>query len=94
MSSDGQYDYEFDGDELLYVDPVTYQVVQRLPEFAEQWTPDPGLARDTYISVGTCKYNLRPASLGEHYPPEAIGEILLMSKSNSKVWLMFTFSQL
>ncbi|KAK9514277.1 hypothetical protein VZT92_027756 [Zoarces viviparus] len=30
-------------DQLLYVDPATYQAVQRLPEFAEQWVPDPGL---------------------------------------------------
>lgn len=71
-SWDGQYDIEFDGDQLLYVDPVTYQVVPRLPEFAEQWTPDPGLAQDTYVSVGTCRYNIPRAIKGENHPPEVI----------------------
>ncbi|XP_044215797.1 H-2 class II histocompatibility antigen, A-U alpha chain-like [Thunnus albacares] len=69
---DGQYDIEFDGDQLLFVDPVTYKTVQRLPEFAEQWTPDPGLGEDTYVSVGTCKYNIPRAIKGEKNPPEVI----------------------
>ncbi|XP_029306980.1 H-2 class II histocompatibility antigen, A-U alpha chain-like [Cottoperca gobio] len=72
VTGDDQYDIEFDGDQLLYVDTVTYQVVQRLPEFAEQWIPDPGLAKDTYLSIGTCKYNIPRAIKGEHHPPEAI----------------------
>nr|XP_046256750.1 H-2 class II histocompatibility antigen, A-U alpha chain-like [Scatophagus argus] len=66
---DGQYDIEYDGDQLLYVDPVTYQVVERLPEFAQQWTPDPGLARDTYLSVGTCHYNIPRYTKAESDPP-------------------------
>ncbi|XP_062279120.1 H-2 class II histocompatibility antigen, A-U alpha chain-like [Scomber scombrus] len=72
VPADGQYDIEFDGDQLLFVDPVTYQTVQRLPEFAEQWTPDPGLAQDTYVSLGTCKYNIPRAIKGENHPPEVI----------------------
>ncbi len=76
VPGDGQYDIEFDGDQLLYVDPVTYQTVPRLPEFAEQWTPDPGLADDTYVSVGTCKYNIPRAIKGENRPPEVIGEVV------------------
>uniref|UniRef100_A0A8C7HUL2 MHC class II alpha chain N-terminal domain-containing protein n=1 Tax=Oncorhynchus kisutch TaxID=8019 RepID=A0A8C7HUL2_ONCKI len=32
ITSDKEYDVEFDGDELFYVDPMTYW-----------WTPDPGL---------------------------------------------------
>lgn len=73
ITEDGQYDIEFDGDQLLYVDVVTYEAVPRLPEFAEQWTPDPGLGEDTYVSVGTCKYNIPRAIKGENYPPEVIG---------------------
>ncbi|XP_022602109.1 H-2 class II histocompatibility antigen, A-U alpha chain-like [Seriola dumerili] len=69
---DGQYDIEFDGDQLLYVDPVTYQAVPRLPEFADQWTPDPGLAEDAYVSLGTCKYNIPRAIKRENSPPEVI----------------------
>lgn len=76
VPEDGQYDIEFDGDQLLYVDPVTYQIVPRLPEFAEEWTPDPGLAEDTYVSVGTCKYNVPRAIKGENHPPEVIGEVV------------------
>lgn len=71
---EGQYDFEFDGDQLLYVDPFTGNVIQRLPEFAEQWTPDPGLAEDEYVAVGTCHYNIGifVKRLGEGYPPESI----------------------
>uniref|UniRef100_A0A667WLJ5 MHC class II alpha chain N-terminal domain-containing protein n=1 Tax=Myripristis murdjan TaxID=586833 RepID=A0A667WLJ5_9TELE len=72
LSSDAQYDLEYDGDELLYVDPVTYAIVQRLPEFAEQWTPDPQLPGDTYVSIGTCLYNIPTCIKGEKNPPEAI----------------------
>ncbi|XP_044063692.1 H-2 class II histocompatibility antigen, A-U alpha chain-like [Siniperca chuatsi] len=72
VPGNGQYDIEFDGDQLLYVDPVTYQTVLRLPEFAEQWTPDPGLAQDTYVSLGTCQYNIPRAIKGENNPPEII----------------------
>ncbi|XP_028436410.1 H-2 class II histocompatibility antigen, A-U alpha chain isoform X1 [Perca flavescens] len=72
VQSDGQYDIEFDGDQLLYVDTVTNQTVQRLPEFAEQWIPDPELARDKFESLGTCEYNIPRAIKGENHPPEAI----------------------
>ncbi|XP_031135241.1 H-2 class II histocompatibility antigen, A-U alpha chain-like isoform X1 [Sander lucioperca] len=72
VTTDGQYDIEFDGDQLLYVDPVTYQTVQRLPEFAEQWIPDPELPQDAFLSLGTCKYNIPRAIKGENHPPEAI----------------------
>lgn len=75
VTTDGQYDIEFDGDQLLYVDPVTYQTVQRLPEFAEQWIPDPELPQDAFLSLGTCKYNIPRAIKGENHPPEAIGEV-------------------
>lgn len=83
MHGGDQYDIEFDGDQLLYVDPVTYQTVQRLPEFAGQWTPDPGLAQDTYITLGTCIYNIPRALKGENYPPEVIGEL---AKTLSFYW--------
>uniref|UniRef100_A0AAZ3NZZ5 Immunoglobulin C1-set domain-containing protein n=1 Tax=Oncorhynchus tshawytscha TaxID=74940 RepID=A0AAZ3NZZ5_ONCTS len=33
ITSDKEYEVEFDGDELFYVDPMTYR-----------WTPDPGLS--------------------------------------------------
>lgn len=71
---EGQYDIEFDGDQLLYVYPVnnTYEAVQRLPEFAEQWTPDPGLDHDAYVSLGTCHYNIPRAIKGENNPQENI----------------------
>ncbi|XP_018555540.1 H-2 class II histocompatibility antigen, A-U alpha chain isoform X1 [Lates calcarifer] len=72
VAGDGQYDIEYDSDQLLYVDPITYRAVPRLPEFAEQWIPDPGLAKDTYVSLGTCKYNIPRAIKGENSPPEAI----------------------
>nr|XP_019964246.1 PREDICTED: H-2 class II histocompatibility antigen, A-U alpha chain-like isoform X1 [Paralichthys olivaceus] len=70
VEGNGQYDIEYDGDQLLYVDPFTYTAVQRLPEFAEQWTPDPGLDKDAYVSLGTCRYNIPRAAKGENYPPE------------------------
>uniref|UniRef100_UPI0037E8CB44 H-2 class II histocompatibility antigen, A-U alpha chain-like n=1 Tax=Semicossyphus pulcher TaxID=241346 RepID=UPI0037E8CB44 len=72
VTGDGQYDIEFDGDQLLYTDPFTYQPVQRLPEFAKQWTPDPGLSQDSYVSLGTCYYNMPRAIRGENNPPENI----------------------
>lgn len=72
---DGQYDIEFDGDQLLYVDPVTYQAFPRLPEFVEQWSLDLGLAQDAYVSLGTCQYNIPRATKGENNPPEVIGEV-------------------
>ncbi|XP_008322425.2 H-2 class II histocompatibility antigen, A-U alpha chain-like [Cynoglossus semilaevis] len=56
--SDGQYDIEFDGDQLLYVEPSSYMIFQRLPEFADQWIPDPSLRKEAYLDLGTCKYNL------------------------------------
>ncbi|XP_042346114.1 H-2 class II histocompatibility antigen, I-E alpha chain-like isoform X3 [Plectropomus leopardus] len=69
---DGQYDTEFDGDQLFYVDPFTYRAVPRLPEFAKHLMFDLKLAGDTYVSLGTCKYNIPRAIAGEHHPPEAI----------------------
>ncbi|XP_049440120.1 RLA class II histocompatibility antigen, DP alpha-1 chain-like [Epinephelus fuscoguttatus] len=72
VKDDGQYDIEFDGDQLLYVDPVTYRAVQRLPEFAKHLMIDLEMARDTYVSLGTCKYNIPRAIKGENYPPEAL----------------------
>lgn len=72
VPGDGQFDIESDGDQLLYVDPVTYLTVPRLPEFEEQWSPDPGLAKSAYVSLGTCKYNIPRAIKGEKAPPEAI----------------------
>uniref|UniRef100_A0A3Q1FKT7 MHC class II alpha chain N-terminal domain-containing protein n=1 Tax=Acanthochromis polyacanthus TaxID=80966 RepID=A0A3Q1FKT7_9TELE len=72
VPGDGQFDIESDGDQLLYVDPVTYLAVPRLPEFEEQWRPDPGLAKSAYISLGTCKYNIPRAIKGEKAPPEVI----------------------
>ncbi|XP_075937200.1 H-2 class II histocompatibility antigen, A-U alpha chain-like [Anarhichas minor] len=72
VTSDEQYDIEYDGDQLLYVDPATYEAVQRLPEFAEQWVPDPGLGPDAYVSLGTCLYNVPRAAKGEDYPEEVI----------------------
>lgn len=76
MSGEGQDDIEFDGDELLYLDPVTYQAVQRLPEFAKQWTPDPRLAEDAYVDLGTCHYNIPIAMKRDNNTPEAIGEVV------------------
>uniref|UniRef100_A0A3P8U2U5 MHC class II beta chain N-terminal domain-containing protein n=1 Tax=Amphiprion percula TaxID=161767 RepID=A0A3P8U2U5_AMPPE len=73
VPGDGQDDIESDGDQLLYVDPVTYLTVPRLPEFEEQWIPDPGLAESAYVSLGTCKYNIPRAIKGEKEPPEVIG---------------------
>ncbi|XP_040899660.1 H-2 class II histocompatibility antigen, A-U alpha chain-like isoform X1 [Toxotes jaculatrix] len=72
VPEDGQYDIEYDGDQLLYVDPLTFQAVPRLPEFAEQWTPDPKLAKDAFVSLGTCKYNIPRAIKGENRPPVVI----------------------
>ncbi|XP_076594074.1 H-2 class II histocompatibility antigen, A-U alpha chain-like [Chaetodon auriga] len=72
VPGDGQYDIEFDGDQLFYIDPVTYRAFQRLPEFAEQWSFDLGLAQDVYVSVGTCHYNIPRAIKGENNPPEVI----------------------
>ncbi|XP_071759279.1 H-2 class II histocompatibility antigen, A-U alpha chain-like [Centroberyx gerrardi] len=72
VTGDGQYDVEFDGDQLFYVDPVIYESVRRLPEFADQWTDDPGLPAEVYVSIGTCKYNLPRCIKGENNPPEAI----------------------
>ncbi|XP_074540391.1 H-2 class II histocompatibility antigen, A-U alpha chain-like [Halichoeres trimaculatus] len=72
VTGDGQYDIEFDGDQLLYTNPFTHQPVQRLPEFAHEWIPDPGLPHDSYVSLGTCYYNLPRLVVGEHYPPEII----------------------
>ncbi|XP_008279390.1 H-2 class II histocompatibility antigen, A-U alpha chain-like [Stegastes partitus] len=69
---DGQYDIESDGDQLLYVDPVVYLTYPRLPEFEQQWSPDPGLAEDAYVSLGTCYYNIPRAIKGEKSPPEVI----------------------
>uniref|UniRef100_A0A8C8FJH8 MHC class II alpha chain N-terminal domain-containing protein n=1 Tax=Oncorhynchus tshawytscha TaxID=74940 RepID=A0A8C8FJH8_ONCTS len=43
ITSDKEYEVEFDGDELFYVDPMTYR-----------WTPDPGL--DTNTSVVSSLY--------------------------------------
>ncbi|XP_040899661.1 H-2 class II histocompatibility antigen, A-U alpha chain-like isoform X2 [Toxotes jaculatrix] len=75
VPEDGQYDIEYDGDQLLYVDPLTFQAVPRLPEFAEQWTPDPKLAKDAFVSLGTCKYNIPRAIKGENRPPVVIVDI-------------------
>ncbi|XP_045569620.1 H-2 class II histocompatibility antigen, A-U alpha chain isoform X2 [Salmo salar] len=72
VPSDEEYDVEFDGDELFYVDPITYQVERRLSEFAQQWTPDPGLPHEVYVSLGTCQYNIPRCIVGEKSPPEAI----------------------
>ncbi|KAJ8377956.1 hypothetical protein AAFF_G00250190 [Aldrovandia affinis] len=63
---------EFDGDELLYVNPYNFKVAQRLPEFAQQWRPDPGLPSTVYEAVDTCKYNIPNCIVGEQYPPEVI----------------------
>nr|AGL08659.1 MHC class II antigen [Salmo salar]AGL08660.1 MHC class II antigen [Salmo salar] len=72
VPSDEEYDVEFDGDELFYVDSITYQVERRLSEFAQQWTPDPGLPHEVYVSLGTCQYNIPRCIVGEKSPPEAI----------------------
>ncbi|KAJ8357987.1 hypothetical protein AAFF_G00045780 [Aldrovandia affinis] len=56
---------EFDGDELLYVNPYNFKVAQRLPEFAQQWRPDPGLPSTVYEAVDTCKYNIPNCIVGE-----------------------------
>ncbi|XP_059195670.1 H-2 class II histocompatibility antigen, A-U alpha chain-like [Centropristis striata] len=71
-TGDGQYDIEFDGDQLLYADPSSYQIFQSLPEFAEQWTPDPDLRPDAYVSLGTCRYNVGLFMKRGNYPPESI----------------------
>uniref|UniRef100_A0A4W5P7D6 Uncharacterized protein n=1 Tax=Hucho hucho TaxID=62062 RepID=A0A4W5P7D6_9TELE len=69
---DKEYDVEF-GDELFYVDPMTYRVEWRLSEFAQQWTPDPGFPHEVYVSLGTCQYNIPRCNVGENLgPPEAI----------------------
>ncbi|XP_054477371.1 H-2 class II histocompatibility antigen, A-U alpha chain-like [Anoplopoma fimbria] len=72
VTGDGQYDIKYDGDQLLHADPVTFEIVERLPEFAEQWVPDPGLVSDAYVSLGTCMYNIPRSIKGEHYPEEVI----------------------
>ncbi|CAJ1062980.1 H-2 class II histocompatibility antigen%2C A-U alpha chain-like [Xyrichtys novacula] len=72
VTGNGQNDIEFDGDQLLYTNPFTHQPVQRLPEFAEEWTPDPGLPDESYVNLGTCYYNLPRLEAGEHSPPERI----------------------
>ncbi|KAF0031780.1 hypothetical protein F2P81_016335 [Scophthalmus maximus] len=72
LAGDRQYDIEYDADQLFYVDPVTYRMVPRLPEFAGQWTPDPGLAKEAYTSLGTCIYNIPRAIKGEKGPPVVI----------------------
>ncbi|XP_037639819.1 H-2 class II histocompatibility antigen, A-U alpha chain-like [Sebastes umbrosus] len=72
LTGNGQFDAEFDSDQLFYVDPVNYRTFQRLPEFAEQWIPDPGLDQEAYISLGTCQYNYNRAIKGYNHPPEAI----------------------
>lgn len=66
VPSDEEYDVEFDGDELFYVDPITYQVERRLSEFAQQWTPDPGLPHEVNVSLGTCQYNIPCCIVGEN----------------------------
>lgn len=89
MTGEGQDDIEFDGDQLLYVDPVTYQAVQRLPEFAKQWTPDPGLAEDAYVDLGTCHYNIPIAMKRDNNTPDAIGEVetlLFLNLQASELW--------
>ncbi|KAK6326248.1 hypothetical protein J4Q44_G00018930 [Coregonus suidteri] len=45
---------------------------RRLSEFAQQWTLDPGLPHEVYVSLGTCKYNIPRCIVGEKSPPEAI----------------------
>ncbi|XP_036929436.1 H-2 class II histocompatibility antigen, A-U alpha chain [Acanthopagrus latus] len=72
VTGEGQDDIEFDGDQLLYIDPVTYQPVQRLPEFAKQWTPDPGLSEDAYVDLGTCHYNIPICTKRGNNTPQAI----------------------
>uniref|UniRef100_A0A674CA65 MHC class II alpha chain N-terminal domain-containing protein n=1 Tax=Salmo trutta TaxID=8032 RepID=A0A674CA65_SALTR len=68
-----EYDVEFE-DELFYVDPMTYRVERRLPAFAQQWTPDPGLPHEVNVSLGTCQYNIPCCIVGENLgrPPEAL----------------------
>ncbi|KAG7474216.1 H-2 class II histocompatibility antigen, A-U alpha chain-like [Solea senegalensis] len=69
---DGQWDIEYDGDQLLHVDPPNFTVIPRLPEFSQQWTPDPHLRSDAYLDLGTCKYNLGIIAKREDHPPEVI----------------------
>lgn len=73
--SDGQYDIEFDGDQLLYVEPSSYMIFQRLPEFADQWIPDPSLRKEAYLDLGTCKYNLGNIRNRSTLPAEVVGEL-------------------
>lgn len=54
------------GNQLLHVDPVTYR--------AEQWSPDPGPAQETYLSLATFYHNIPHTLKGENYPPE-VGEV-------------------
>lgn len=89
MTGEGQDDIEFDGDQLLYIDPVTYQPVQRLPEFAKQWTPDPGLSEDAYVDLGTCHYNIPICTKRGNNTPQAIGEVaetLFVVSESTSLW--------
>ncbi|XP_041649752.1 H-2 class II histocompatibility antigen, A-U alpha chain-like [Cheilinus undulatus] len=72
LKGDGQNDIEFDGDQLLHTDPFTDQIVPRLPEFKQQWLPDPGVSHDSYVSYGTCHYNIERVPGFYNYPPENI----------------------
>uniref|UniRef100_A0AAZ3S9R4 Immunoglobulin C1-set domain-containing protein n=1 Tax=Oncorhynchus tshawytscha TaxID=74940 RepID=A0AAZ3S9R4_ONCTS len=57
ITSDKEYEVEFDGDELFYVDPMTYR-----------WTPDPGLSNpraDKPLSSGCLDWC-------EHYPHSGV----------------------
>uniref|UniRef100_A0A3Q3L3B8 MHC class II alpha chain N-terminal domain-containing protein n=1 Tax=Labrus bergylta TaxID=56723 RepID=A0A3Q3L3B8_9LABR len=72
VTGDGQNDIEFDGDQLLHTDTFTHQPVQRLPEFGDEWIPDPGLAPDSWVNLGTCYYNIPRAIAGAKSPAENI----------------------
>ncbi|CAB1333397.1 unnamed protein product [Coregonus sp. 'balchen'] len=79
-----KYDVEFDGDELFYVDPVIFRVERRLSEFAQQWTLDPGLPHEVYVSLGTCKYNIPRCIEGDIYS-FSVGHVSLQEPL-TRIW--------
>ncbi|XP_066580519.1 H-2 class II histocompatibility antigen, A-U alpha chain [Amia ocellicauda] len=65
-----EFDWEMDQDELLYVDLDKKQIVQRLPEFAEQWCRPESLLAETQINREICKTNVEYFAREAGLPPE------------------------
>ncbi|XP_066580411.1 H-2 class II histocompatibility antigen, A-K alpha chain isoform X2 [Amia ocellicauda] len=67
-----EFEWELDQDELLYVDLDKKEVVQRLPEFAEEWGPPEtaGFVAQTQVNWEACKHNVVAFAKGEGTPKE------------------------